>query len=132
VLTFGLCTGVESLALLRNGIHKVVVHPLILVYTSPKLRRSRNLPESAGSLQTAVEFDRCGVSVFLPQNFTEGVITEQINTSRGILEKLVGSQLTNSQLVVEREGSLPCSQQLDVCPYPKPDESSARPPIPFL
>jgi len=33
---------------------------------------------------------------------------------------------------METEGSLPCSQQTDTCPYHEPDESSSQPPILFL
>ena len=33
---------------------------------------------------------------------------------------------------MEPEGSLPNSQQPDTCPYPQPDQSSSRPPIPLF
>jgi hypothetical protein len=33
---------------------------------------------------------------------------------------------------MEPEGSLPCSQEPAICPYPEPDESSSYHPILFL
>jgi hypothetical protein len=37
-----------------------------------------------------------------------------------------------SQHFMEREGSIPNSQELSICPYPEPDQSSPRHSIPPL
>ena len=52
------------------------------------------------------------------------------------MKKVIRQQLTASQLssygIIEHEGSLPCSQQPAIGPYPEPDESSPHHAIPLL
>lgn len=54
-------------------------------------------------------------------------------TSRAFVDKPPDPQrVENSSHVTKPEGTLPCTQQLPTWPYPQPDQSRRRPPIPFI
>jgi hypothetical protein len=72
-------------------------------------------------------FPQCLLGQMLNKNQNHSHVLPNPSPDCVLLEKLTGTQPTNTPPLMDTEVSLPCSQKPATRPYPKPDASSITP-----